>query len=186
MSNATAMNSTPEGLRLRPQACASQAFVAPAFVPSALVAYVTEDVAGGGAPGTAPGELSPRGFTRVVLPQAGAPPHGHGRWQELDGGGEAGRNFAAARHPGALLREDVVPAFGLPAAAIARLIGVTPRTLQAILGERAPVTAAMALRLGKLCGNRPELWLGLQARYELARAGEALEKEIAAIPTLAA
>jgi plasmid maintenance system antidote protein VapI len=44
----------------------------------------------------------------------------------------------------------------------------------------------MALRLGKLCGNGPELWLALQSRYDLDRLGKAKRDEIAAIPTLAA
>jgi addiction module HigA family antidote len=60
-------------------------------------------------------------------------------------------------HPGELLREDVMPALGRTRAEIARLLGVSRQTLHAILTERAPVTPEMALRLGKLCGNGPEL-----------------------------
>lgn len=89
-------------------------------------------------------------------------------------------------HPGELLREDVFPALGRPRAEIARLLGVSRQTLHAILTERAPVTPEMALRLGKLCGNGPELWLNLQARFDLERLSKAKRAEIAAIPTLAA
>ena len=92
----------------------------------------------------------------------------------------------AITHPGALLRDDVVPAFGRSPAQIARLLGVSPRSLAALLDERAPLTAEMALRLGKLCGNGPEPWLELQAHYDLARLSKAKRAEIAAIPTLAA
>jgi addiction module HigA family antidote len=91
-----------------------------------------------------------------------------------------------AMHPGELLREDIVPALGRSRVEIARLLGVSRQTLHAILTERAPVTPEMALRLGKLCGNGPELWLNLQARYDLERLSKAKRAEIAAIPTLAA
>jgi antitoxin HigA-1 len=89
-------------------------------------------------------------------------------------------------HPGELLREDVLPALGRSHAEIARLLGVSRQTLHAILTERQPVTPLMALKLGKLCGNGPELWLALQARYDLDRLGKAKRTELAAIPTLAA
>src|SRR5438552_16601007 len=101
-------------------------------------------------------------------------------------GGDQIRNGLPAMHPGELLREDVLPALGRARAEIARLLGVSRQTLHAIMTERAPVTPEMALRLGKLCGNGPELWLALQSRYDLARLGRAKQTEIAAIPTLAA
>jgi addiction module HigA family antidote len=46
------------------------------------------------------------------------------------------------------------------------------------------VTPAMALRLGKLCGNGPDLWLNLQKRYDLHCARQELAEKIKAIPTL--
>jgi len=42
----------------------------------------------------------------------------------------------------------------------------------------------MALRLGKLCGNGPDLWLNLQKRYDLHRAQQELGEKIKKIPTL--
>jgi addiction module HigA family antidote len=69
-----------------------------------------------------------------------------------------------AMHLGELLREDLLPALGRTRAEIARLLGVSRQTLHSILTERSPVTPEMALRLGKLCGNGPELWLSLQTR----------------------
>ena len=73
-------------------------------------------------------------------------------------------------HPGELLREEVLPALDRPKTEIARLLGVSRQTLYDILEERQPVTPVMALRLGKLCGNGPDLWLNLQKRYDLYRA----------------
>ena len=87
-------------------------------------------------------------------------------------------------HPGELLREDVIPALGLPLAAIARLLGISRQALHAILSERAAVSPLMALKLGKLCGNGPDLWINLQVRHDLARLAEARRAEIGAVPTL--
>src|SRR5882757_7649684 len=87
-------------------------------------------------------------------------------------------------HPGELLREEILPALDRPKTEIAKLLGVSRQTLYDILEERQPVTPSMALRLGKLCGNGPELWLNLQKRYDLHRARQELGEKIKTIPTL--
>jgi len=89
-----------------------------------------------------------------------------------------------AMHPGELLREDILPAFGKPKTEIAQLLGISRQTLYDILDEKQPVTAAMALRLGKLCGNGPTLWLNLQRIYDLEQAEKQLADVIKNIPTL--
>ena len=48
------------------------------------------------------------------------------------------------------------------------------------------MTPAMALRLGKLCGNGAEIWLNLQRTYNLAAEEKRLSAEIKKIPTLKA
>lgn len=100
--------------------------------------------------------------------------------------GHEGVSALPSMHPGELLREDVLPALGRTRAEIARLLGVSRQTLHSIVTERTPVTAEMALRLGKLCGNGPELWLALQSRFDLDRLRHEKRAEIDAIPTLAA
>jgi antitoxin HigA-1 len=87
-------------------------------------------------------------------------------------------------HPGELLREEILPALGRPKTEIAKLLGVSRQTLYDILDERQQVTPVMALRLGKLCGNGPDLWLNLQKRYDLQRAEQELGDKIKEIPTL--
>ena len=87
-------------------------------------------------------------------------------------------------HPGQLLREEILPALNRPKTQIARLLGVSRQTLYDLLEENQPVTPIMALRLGKLCGNGPDLWLNLQRRYDLQRASQQLGAKINAIPTL--
>lgn len=91
-----------------------------------------------------------------------------------------------AMHPGELLREDVLPAVKRPKTEIAKLLGISRQQLYDILDEKAPVTPATALRIGKLCGNGPTLWLNLQQRYDLAAAEKQIGKEVAKIPTLEA
>lgn len=87
-----------------------------------------------------------------------------------------------AMHPAELLREDIIPAIGKPKSEIADLLGISRQTLYDIINEKQPVTAAMAVRLGKLCGNGPALWLNLQKRYDLEQAER--EVDVSAIPTL--
>ncbi len=51
------------------------------------------------------------------------------------------------------------------------------------MAESAPVTPGMALRLGKFCGNGPDLWLRMQASYDLWKANRELGREIDRIST---
>jgi addiction module HigA family antidote len=90
----------------------------------------------------------------------------------------------APTHPGALLREDVLPAIAEPIATIARRLGVTRQHLHRILAEKAPVTPDMALRLGKFCGNGPDLWLAMQQAHDLWHRRRELGAELRKIPTV--
>ena len=89
-------------------------------------------------------------------------------------------------HPGEVLREDVLPALGLSVLDAADKLGVTRQTLHRIIARRAPrpVTPEMAVRLGKLCGNGPRLWLNLQGAYDLWHAERRIDTR--KIPTLQA
>jgi addiction module HigA family antidote len=82
-------------------------------------------------------------------------------------------------HPGAILREDVLPQLaGMSVSAFARLLGVSRQTLHAVLAERSGITAEMALRLGTLLGNGPQLWVDMQTKYDLWRAEQKLHEEL--------
>jgi addiction module HigA family antidote len=85
-------------------------------------------------------------------------------------------------HPGEILREDVLPELRLSVAEAARQLRVSRQRLDGILSGRAPVTAEMALRLGRFCGNGPDLWLRMQQAHDLWRAREELGTELEAIP----
>lgn len=87
-------------------------------------------------------------------------------------------------HPGEILREGVLPALGRSKTEIARLLGISRQTLYDLLRERQPITAPMALRIGKLVGNGPDLWINMQKAYDLDMAERDMAAEIARIPTL--
>jgi addiction module HigA family antidote len=85
-------------------------------------------------------------------------------------------------HPGAILREDVLPALGLSVSETARQLGVTRQTLHRIMAERVSITPEMAVRLGRFCGNGPGLWLRMQQACDLWRAERELGAELERIP----
>jgi addiction module HigA family antidote len=89
-------------------------------------------------------------------------------------------------HPGKTFREDVLPSLGKSKTEIANLLGISRETLFDILGERQPVTPAMALRFGKLLGNGPDIWIDLQRAYDLHVVEKQLAKVLAKIPTIKA
>ena len=89
-------------------------------------------------------------------------------------------------HPGELLREIVIPATGKSKTEIATLLGISRQALHDILNETQAVTPAMAMRLGKLFGDGPQVWLRMQAAYDIAKAEKELGPIIKKIPTLAA
>lgn len=91
-------------------------------------------------------------------------------------------------HPGALLREDVLPALRLSVTAFARALGVSRQLVHGILAERHAVTPEMSVRLGAVLGNGAQLWIDMQTRHDLwaahrklARLLPALERERAAL-----
>jgi len=88
-------------------------------------------------------------------------------------------------HPGAILREDVLPSLpGMSVSAFARKLGVSRQTLHAVLAERSGVSAEMALRLGTLLGNGGQFWLDMQTQFDLWKAKTKLRAELGQIKQL--
>jgi addiction module HigA family antidote len=85
-------------------------------------------------------------------------------------------------HPGELLREDVIPATGRTKTEIASLLGISRQHLYDILEKRKPVSPAVAVRLGKLFGDGPGIWVRMQAAYDTWQAEQAVD--VSAIPTI--
>ncbi|MEI7682326.1 MAG: HigA family addiction module antitoxin [Betaproteobacteria bacterium] len=70
-------------------------------------------------------------------------------------------------HPGAILREDVLPALKMTQKEFANWIGVSRLTVSEILNEKRAITPDMAMRLGKALGNGPQIWLRMQQTLDL-------------------
>lgn len=70
-------------------------------------------------------------------------------------------------HPGAILREDVLPHLGMTQKEFADRLGVSRLTVSDVIHEKRPVTPDMAMRLGRLLGNGPEIWLRMQQTLDL-------------------
>ena len=73
-------------------------------------------------------------------------------------------------HPGEILRCDYLEPLELNVTEAARALGVTRKTLSAVLNERAGISPAMAHRLAKALDTSAELWVNLQTQYDLWRA----------------
>ena len=70
-------------------------------------------------------------------------------------------------HPGAVLREDVLPALNMTQAQFAQALGVSRLTVSHLLNEHRAVSPDMALRLEKALGTRAETWCSMQAAVDL-------------------
>jgi addiction module HigA family antidote len=89
-------------------------------------------------------------------------------------------------HPGALLREIVLPDAGISQAELAKRMGVSRLTVSEIIHEKRAVTADIAHRLGRVFGNGPELWLNMQKAVDLWEAEQTNRREYARIKPLQA
>ena len=70
-------------------------------------------------------------------------------------------------HPGAVLREDVLPALKMTRTEFARLLGVSRLTVSELLHERRALSPEMAVRIAKLLRTTPHIWLRMQAACDL-------------------
>lgn len=78
-------------------------------------------------------------------------------------------------HPGETLREDILPALGLTVTEAAKQLGVNRVTLSKLLHGKIGISPEMALRLNAWLGKNgpsPEVWLKLQASYDLWQASQ--------------
>ncbi len=86
-------------------------------------------------------------------------------------------------HPGAILRDDVLPSLALSITEAAQQLRVSRQTLHRILSGAMSVSPEMAVRLGKFCGNGAGRWLTLQTAHDLWHAEKRMRAEIKRIPT---
>lgn len=77
-------------------------------------------------------------------------------------------------HPGAFLREMILPAVSASKVDIAAALGISRQSLYDILSEKQPITPGMAVRLGVVFDTSSASWLKMQVAHDLWHA----EREI--------
>lgn len=87
-------------------------------------------------------------------------------------------------HPGEVLREDVIPASGLNKTKFADRLELSREALHNILSGKSAISTVVALKLSRLLGTSPEVWLNMQQAYDLAVVREAKREEIERIEAL--
>jgi addiction module HigA family antidote len=79
-------------------------------------------------------------------------------------------------HPGEALREDVLAPLDLSVTETAKALGISRKTLSEIVNGKSPITPDIAVRLERAFSAPPaEMWLRLQAAYDLRRAAHRLK-----------
>jgi addiction module HigA family antidote len=85
-------------------------------------------------------------------------------------------------HPGEILMEEFMKPMGISINRLARDVAVPPGRISSIVNGKRAITADTALRLGKYFGVSAELWLGLQADFDLRIAkrmiGAQIDKQV--------
>lgn len=66
-----------------------------------------------------------------------------------------------------ILREDVLPELGITVTAFAEHLGYTREALSRTLHGKTPITPQLAWRLEQAGISTAEMWLNLQAKYDL-------------------
>jgi addiction module HigA family antidote len=71
-------------------------------------------------------------------------------------------------HPGELVKANL-DELGLSVAEAAKAIGITRQQLYNVIGGKSAVTPEMSVRFEKAFGGGADMWLRMQAAYDLAR-----------------
>ena len=70
-------------------------------------------------------------------------------------------------HPGALIRNVILPETGLSISSLAKRCGVARNTMSKIVNERGDVTEDLAIRLSRVLGSTPQFWIAMQTKLNL-------------------
>jgi addiction module HigA family antidote len=87
-------------------------------------------------------------------------------------------------HPGEFLHE-ILEDLNLTQTALANALGVSPMRVSHVLKGTRPVTAELALRLGRAFGQTPQYWLNLQTCYDLKIAQSEWQDSLANVREIA-
>lgn len=81
-------------------------------------------------------------------------------------------------HPGEVLLEDFLKPLGISQYRLAKEMKVYPRKINEIVLGKRGITADTALRLSRYFGTSAELWMNLQALYDLEKTRDEIEKQV--------
>jgi len=88
-------------------------------------------------------------------------------------------------HPGEILRHEFLEPLGLTQTELAERLHVPFQRVNELVNGRRGVTPGTAIRLARLFGTTPALWMNLQSRYDLWQAqGGRRWEEVEAIEPL--
>ena len=73
-------------------------------------------------------------------------------------------------HPGRIVRSACLEPLGLSVTEGAKILGVSRQTLTKIVNGKSGISAEMAIRLARAFGSTAEMWIRMQASYDLAQA----------------
>ena len=93
------------------------------------------------------------------------------------------KNGLPPLHPGLFLKE-ILDEIGMSQNAFARAIGVSPMRVSHVIKGTRPVTAELALLLGKVFDQTPTYWMNLQTSYDLKTAEKAMVQRIRQVQRL--
>lgn len=80
-------------------------------------------------------------------------------------------------HPGEVLLDELEE-LGLTQSALARHIGVLPKTINEICRGKRGISAEMAMKLSKALGGSPQFWLNLQNSWEISQLDKTAYEDI--------
>lgn len=81
-------------------------------------------------------------------------------------------------HPGMYLKE-LLSELKISQYRLARDLGVTAMRINHVVNGKRPVTAELALRLGRYFGQDPRYWINLQSRYDMDVAEDIISEQVA-------
>jgi addiction module HigA family antidote len=88
------------------------------------------------------------------------------------------RHRIAPVHPGTYLKE-LLGELRISQYRLAKELSVPAMRINLIVNGKRPITAELALRLGRYFGQSPRFWMNLQSRYDMDIAEDALSKQVA-------
>lgn len=85
-------------------------------------------------------------------------------------------------HPGEILREEFLEPLNLSAYRVAKDLKIPANRITGIVNEERAITAETAVLLGHYFGTSAEMWMNLQARYDLRVAQRAAAAKLRKLP----